>query len=408
MNFKDLTTREKIKILKEKGNTIDEMSKKLGIAIKTVRNNIAILKSESTSNYDFDGKVSETKNTKEVNLNVDVEEELTIDTLSKRLGIDKDIWNATQIIGNQWGNTKQLKIKFEKHETYLLKDAVENLIKNLDNSVIEHDIQEYHEDNDTMLEISIYDHHFGKLAHKSETGNDYDLKIAKNLYIEAVDTILKRSQGYNIERILFPIGQDLFHVNNEISTTEMGTFQDTDSRLSKIFETVQATLILCINKMLKVAPVDIVYVPDNHGPLNSYFMTKVLEAYYKDNPNVNVDSSPKCRKYYRYGNTLIGMTHGHMEKADILPLTMACEAKYDWCETKFHEIHCGHFHKKAEKKYNTADSLGDVVLRYLPSLAGTDKWHMSKGFGTTRKFCECYLYDKVNGPVGSLIYNKVD
>ena len=218
-----------------------------------------------------------------------------------------------------------------QQKTYLLQEAVESLIKNINNQDIQHETHDYHEDNDTMLEISIYDHHFGKLAHKSETGNDYDLKIAQSLYMEAVDVILKRSAGYNLERIMFPIGQDLFHVNNEISTTEGGTFQDTDSRLSKIFETVQMTLISCIDKMLKVAPVDVIYVPDNHGPLNSYFMTKVLEAYYKNNPYVNVDSSPKCRKYYRYGNTLIGMSHGHMEKADILPLTMACEAKYDWC-----------------------------------------------------------------------------
>jgi hypothetical protein len=406
-----MSTLEQVKCLHAEGKSKEEIAEELGLAVKTVVNKLAMLKNmpdiiNHASKPPVMEKtgVVESKDTKEVNINVD--EDLTIDSLSERLGIDTDIWQATQIVGNQWGNTKQLKIKFEKQKTYILQEAVENLIKKIDDKKIVHQNRTYTTNNDTMLEISIYDHHFGKLAHKSETGNDYDLGIARDLYLEAVGTILKRASGYKLDRILFPIGQDLFHVNNEISTTEGGTFQDTDSRLSKIFETVQETLISCIDDMLRVCPVDVVYVPDNHGPLNSYFMTKVLEAYYKGNKNVSVDSSPQCRKYYRYGNTLIGMSHGHMEKADILPLTMACEAKYDWCETKFHEIHCGHFHKKAEKKYNTADSLGDVVLRYLPSLAGSDKWHVSKGFGTTRKFCECYLYDKVNGPVGSLIYNK--
>lgn len=403
-----MSSKERVAYLLEQGKTVEEISEELDVSIKTVKNNIWILKKDEES-LKLREKIVETDKSKSITLDIDSNtdsEELNIESLTKKLGIDTNVWQASQIIGNQWGKNKQLKIKFDKKETYLLQEAVESLIKKIDSKEIVHPKYTYTKDNDVLLEISIYDHHFGKLAHKSETGEDYDLKIAQELYFEAVNTILKRASGHKLDRVLLPIGQDLFHVNNEISTTEGGTFQDTDSRLSKIFETVQETLIACIDSIIKVCPVDVVYIPDNHGPLNSYFMTKVLEAYYKGNDSVNVDSSPKSRKYYRYGETLIGMTHGHMEKADILPLTMACEAKYDWCETKFHEIHCGHFHKKAEKHYNTADSLGDVVLRYLPSLAGSDKWHVSKAFGVTRKFCECYLYDKENGPIGSLIYNK--
>lgn len=403
-----MSSKERVAYLLEQGKTVEEISEELDVSIKTVKNNIWILKKDEES-LKLREKIVETDKSKSITLDIDSNtdsEELNIESLTKKLGIDTNVWQASQIIGNQWGKNKQLKIKFDKKETYLLQEAVESLIKKIDSKEIVHPKYTYTKDNDVLLEISIYDHHFGKLAHKSETGEDYDLKIAQELYFEAVNTILKRASGHKLDRVLLPIGQDLFHVNNEISTTEGGTFQDTDSRLSKIFETVQETLIACIDSIIKVCPVDVVYIPDNHGPLNSYFMTKVLEAYYNGNDSVNVDSSPKSRKYYRYGETLIGMTHGHMEKADILPLTMACEAKYDWCETKFHEIHCGHFHKKAEKHYNTADSLGDVVLRYLPSLAGSDKWHVSKAFGVTRKFCECYLYDKENGPIGSLIYNK--
>ena len=64
-----------------------------------------------------------------------------------------------------------------------------------------------------LLEISLFDAHFGKLAWGGETGSEYDLKIAENLYENAVQD-LERSKGFNIEQILFPIGNDFFHVNS--------------------------------------------------------------------------------------------------------------------------------------------------------------------------------------------------
>ncbi len=395
----ELTIFERVKNLFYEGKSKNEIVEMLGVKEKTVRNYIGELKNSND-------QVKFSPNEKEISMTVNCE--LNIDVLSEKLGIDLNEWEPTQIVGNQWGDNKQLKIKYTKtiSEESIYK-AINNTIDKINQDKITTPIINYESDRDVLLEISVYDHHFGKLAHYNETGNNYDLNIAKSLYVEAIDYILDKSKvAYKIDKILFPIGQDLFHVNNESSTTAGGTFQDTDSRLTKIFETVQETLINCIDKMLKVAPVDIVYVPDNHGPLTSYFMCKLLEVYYRNNPNVNFDVDNRSRKYYQYGNTLIGMCHGHTEKQDVLALTMACEAKDKWANTEFHEFHLGHFHKKSEKKYNTVDSLGDVILRYLPSLCGTDKWHETKAYNTTRKFCECYLFDKENGPIGSLIYNK--
>jgi len=394
------TTFEKVKRYYAMDMNVTRIANKLGVTEKTVKNYIGILRSVYGSN--------EKSTNIDANFNLDGED-LKIETLSQKLGIDLNEWEPVNIIGNQWGDNKQLKIRYNK----IIPDdnifqAIDKVVGKLNSGSVDRKKVNYTPNEGVLIEIALYDHHFGKLAHHSETGNNYDLKIAKREYLEAINDVLTRANHSNeLSKILFPIGQDLFHVNNEISTTAGGTFQDTDSRLTKIFETVQETLIEAIDLMLEVAPVDIVYVPDNHGPITSYFMCKVIEAYYKHNPNISIDTSNRSRKYYRHGNTLIGMSHGHAEKADTLALTMACEAKQEWVDTLFHEFHLGHFHKKSEKKFNTAESLGDVVIRYLPSLSGTDKWHETKGYTTARKFCECYLYDYKTGPIGSLMYNKI-
>lgn len=392
------STFDKVRRLFNMGKTNSEIMNEIGVAEKTVRNYISIIRNlEQSTN-------------KNLNANIDIQSDndLDITSLSEKLGIDLDEWQPTNIVGNQWGDNKQLKIKYSRIiPDDVVHKAIQNVVNKINNGKIKTPKTPKIERADTLLEISLYDHHFGKLAHYEETGSKYNLELAKKLYEEAVDNILYRAENSNkIDKILFPVGQDLFHINNDISTTASGTFQDTDTRLIKIFETVQETLISCVDKMLEVAPVDIVYVADNHGPIASYFLCKVLESYYKDNSNVTFETNNRSRKYYKYGNTLIGMCHGHSEKSDVLALTMACEAKELWANTEFHEFHCGHFHKKSEKKYNTVDSLGDVIVRYLPSLCGTDKWHESKAYNTTRKFCECYLFSKEEGPIGSLIYNK--
>lgn len=392
------STFDKVKRLFNMGKTKSEIVDEIGVTEKTISNYMGIIKK------------LEQNTTKNLNVNIDIESDndLDIGSLSEKLGIDLEEWQPTNIVGNQWGDNKQLKIKYSRIiPDDAIHKAVQNVVNKINNEKVKTPKTPVIEQADTLLELSIYDHHFGKLAHHGETGNNYDLKIAKELYEEAVDNILYRAKrSSKIEKILFPVGQDLFHINNDISTTAGGTFQDSDSRLIKIFETVQETLISCVDKMLEVAPVDIVYIADNHGPIASYFLCKVLESYYKDNPNVTFETDNRSRVYYKYGNTLIGMCHGHSEKSDVLALTMACEAKELWATTEFHEFHCGHFHKKSEKKYNTVDSLGDVIVRYLPSLCGTDKWHETKAYNTTRKFCECYLFSKEEGPIGSLIYNK--
>jgi hypothetical protein len=223
-----------------------------------------------------------------------------------------------------------------------------------------------------MYEIAIADHHFAKLAWDMETGESYDIKIAKSYYINAVRDLLARASHLNINKILMPIGNDLFNFDGIRNETTAGTPQDSDSRWTKVFRVVSETLVEVIDICREVADVDVIVVPGNHDRASCFYLGEFLSAWYRLDKNVNVNNDPTLRKYYAYGKTLIGLSHGNEEKHANLPLLMAREAKEAWGQCEFYEYQIGHWHRKKMTEYVSGDTYNGVQVRVLPSLTGTD------------------------------------
>jgi hypothetical protein len=256
-----------------------------------------------------------------------------------------------------------------------------------------------------LLELALFDAHFGKLCWGQETGSPYDVKIAARVYANAVDDLLARVAGYPIERVLYPIGEDFFQVDNWIGTTVKGTPVDTDGRFQRTFETGVDAVTQSIERCLRVAPVKVIWVPGNHDKATSWYLAKVVQAYFRDDPRVVVNASPRSRKYHRYGTSLIGFTHGDEEPHRDLPTIMASEEPAEWAAVTCREWHVGHYHKKKETRYNAGDSFGAVGVRVLPSLSGTDDWHYKKGYVKTLRAAEAYLWSREEGYVGHFSVN---
>lgn len=253
-----------------------------------------------------------------------------------------------------------------------------------------------------MLEVSIFDLHFGKLAWAPETDEDYDYKIASDRFRYAIDSMIKHCSPYAIESILFPIGNDFFHFDTTMGTTTMGTRMDTDSRWKKLF--VKGNLLLRegIDKLSRIAPVQVIVVPGNHDTQMMFCAGEVLSAFYHKSNTVHVDNSPKSRKYHRYGVNLLGFTHGDKEKHRDLPLIMAQEMPDAWAATNggSREWHLGHLHRRSESFYKASQDDHGVNVRVIPSLSGTDAWHYEQGYVANKKAAECYLWHPKNGYTG--------
>lgn len=251
----------------------------------------------------------------------------------------------------------------------------------------------------SLLEIAIPDPHFGKLAWKDETDEDYDLKIAETRIKWAVRDLLSHIDLKKVKRILFPIGNDLIHIDNRHNTTFAGTPQDSDCRYMKIIKVVKRVLIELIDELSVIAPVDVIIVPGNHDTTSAFMMGEILEAFYHKNKRVSIDNQPKLRKYYQYGLNAIQLTHGNEEKHVDLGLIFATEKPQLWGATKFRFCQLGHFHKNKKLNMVSVDEFQGFQVQTLPSLSGTDFWHKSKGYNSLKQ-AKAFLYDPNKGLVG--------
>lgn len=256
-----------------------------------------------------------------------------------------------------------------------------------------------------MLEASLTDEHFGMLAWGEETGEDHDCKIAERIYLNAIGDILVRTQGYPVEQVLLPIGNDFFHIDNSQNRTVAGTQLDCDSRYGRVIQLGTMAVIRAIDMLVQRARVKVIWVPGNHDRTTSYHLVRELKAWYRNCDRVEVDAGPKVRKYEHYGATLLGFTHGDQEAHRDLPTIMASEVPQLWAATTDHVWHLGHFHKKKETRHTASDSFGACRIFVLPSLVSRDAWHFASGYVGGKRATEAYLWSKKDGYTGHFSVN---
>jgi hypothetical protein len=59
--------------------------------------------------------------------------------------------------------------------------------------------------------------------------------------------------------------------------------------------------------------------PSNHDYQSGFFLADVISSWFRNNKNITFDCSIAHRKYFAYGTSLIGTTHGDGAKANDLP-----------------------------------------------------------------------------------------
>jgi hypothetical protein len=248
-----------------------------------------------------------------------------------------------------------------------------------------------------LLVIDPADIHIGKLCDPFEVKNDYNNQIAIERALKGVEGILSKARGFEIDQILFVGGNDILHVDNTKRTTTSGTPQDTDGMWYSNFLLAKELYISILNNLLTVADVHFVYNPSNHDYTTGFFLADVIKTYYKDCSNITFDTSPAYRKYFKYGENLIGTTHGDGAKPADLPLLMAHESE-NWSNTKHRYIYSHHVHHKISKDY-----IG-VTFETLRSPSGSDSWHTKNGYVGVPKAVEGFIHCPKFGQVARLTH----
>jgi hypothetical protein len=260
-------------------------------------------------------------------------------------------------------------------------------------TIARNDVKEGH-----LLVVDPADVHIGKLATSFETGEDYNSQIAVQRVREGVTGILSKTEGFNIDKILFVGGNDILHIDTPDRKTTKGTSMDTDKMWYENFLIAKKIYIEVLEMLMRVADVHFMFNPSNHDYTNGFFLADTISSWFSKCPHITFDVSIASRKYFSYGQNLIGTTHGDTAKGANLPLLMAQEAKKAWAETKHRYVYTHHVHHKSSKDY-----IG-ITVESLRSPSGADSWHHRKGFQHNPKGIEGFLHHKKFGQVARLTH----
>lgn len=248
-----------------------------------------------------------------------------------------------------------------------------------------------------LLELALPDMQLGRLVAQYETGHELNPKMQTEIAWEVAQRLIAYASMFKVSRILFPIGNDFFNSNNSAMTTAHGTPQTDDARWHLTFKLGAGLLVKIVDLMSKIAPVDIVVIAGNHDEERIWYLGEYLDAWYSKSPNVTVDNRPQKRKYYQFGNVLLGLTHGYYEKIQELGSLMAYEVPQLWAQSTHREWHLGDKHHKVDMILKTKELENGVVVRILRSLAMPSVWEYDKGLVGSLKAGELFVWHPKTG-----------
>lgn len=334
-------------------------------------------------------------------------DDMTPEFILEAHGLKPSAWEVLSYKNNFWnsqlkGGTKQIsyqsKLTAKPRTDGIDLTAIDEHFKQLDRTRFKTPSHKP-KTGSTMAEVNIADLHLGKLCWHGDTPENFDYKIARDTYYRIISEIAEELKGKPIEYITFVWANDFFNSDNIEQTTTGGTRMDTDVRWQKLFNVGVEMLVRGLETLEEIAPVKTFWTPSNHDEVTGYHALKFLEAWFRKDPNVEIDPSASQRKYQLYGNTLIGYAHGckiqsngTKEKASRLASLMPIEARELWGQSLYHEMHVGHLHSE-----QMTQEINGVIVRRISSPTADDAWHVESGYvGAVRK-AQTFIYDKEAG-----------
>ena len=310
-------------------------------------------------------------------------------------------------VDHGWIKTDEASVHFRNDMT---KVSVEDLVSDMVEKMKKHapkytPIKRVKITDPHLFVIDPADVHVGKLALAVETGEEYNIEIAKSRVIEGVEGLLQKAQGFPIEKIMFIIGNDILHFDNAKRTTTSGTPQDTDGQLHQIFKEALNLYVDIIERLVTVADVEVIYNPSNHDYMSGYMLAQAVEAWFRTCKNVTFNTSIAHRKHSTYGKNLITTTHGDGAKHNDMPSLMSTEHP-DWSnkENQFRYVYVHHLHHKKTTKWTSAHDTQGVELRILRSPSAPDSWHSINGYCQAPRAIEGFIHHKEHGKVCELTH----
>lgn len=297
---------------------------------------------------------------------------------------DKDGNVKIQWVKTQVDNERQLELMHEVITT-LMEDVPRLLPMGCSGDQLNSDL---------LNQYTITDYHMGMLAWHKETGDDWDINIAKKVLHGCFQQMIASAPAAET-CIINQLG-DFMHFDGMAPVTPTsGNVLDVDGRFSKIVKATILTLREIIDMALaKHKHVHVLMAEGNHDPVSSIWLRQVFSMLYENEPRVTVDTSVSPYYAHQFGNTALFYHHGHLSKNASLPLLFATDFAKMWGDTTKRYIHTGHRHHVEVKEHPGA------TVHQHPTLAAKDAYAARGGWRAERR-ANCITYHKEYGEVGS-------
>jgi hypothetical protein len=240
------------------------------------------------------------------------------------------------------------------------------------------------------------DYHLGMLAWNQEGGSDWNISLAEKTIIAALAQMIEQSP--KAHTAVVNIQGDFLHTDGKTPVTPASKHVlDADSRFPKIRRAAIRIIRSLVGMSLqRHQEVHLIIAEGNHDEESAGWLADLFAVHYEEEPRVIVNDSVLPFYVLEWGNTMLGIHHGHKVKNESLPLLFAAQFPQQWGRTTRREIHCGHRHHRDEKEYN-----GVTVVQH-PTLAARDAYAARGGWIADRA-AWAITYHKEYGAVGRVM-----
>lgn len=252
-------------------------------------------------------------------------------------------------------------------------------------------------DDDLLSLLTITDFHLGMYAYEAETGDDWDVHIARDVFLNSISDMIKAAPRAGTG-MLCQLG-DFLHWDGILSVTpQSGHILDADTRYGKLVEMAMSVMTEAVNMMLrKFEKVIVISAEGNHDISGSIWLRKHIKHLFADEPRLEVIDNDFPYYAYLHGETMLGFHHGHKVKMANLHKLFASEPRFRemWGAATTTYIHTGHYHHE-----RVVEDAGAIAEQH-PTLSGRDAY-TARGGWVSRRGAKLITYHKVDGEVGRI------
>lgn len=288
---------------------------------------------------------------------------------------------GTSTLYDNQGNTKQTWVKTnvdQQQQMEILCDRLETSLADLPKFKVTKPPKR--PDEDLLSLLTITDFHLGMYAWESESGDDWDVEIARQVFLNAIHDMIKASPRSGTG-LLCQLG-DFLHWDGMLSVTPAsGHVLDADTRYGKLVDLSMSVMAEAVRMMLKkFGKVVVVSAEGNHDISGSIWLRKYLKHMFADEPRLEVIDNEFPYYAYLHGRTMLGFHHGHKVKLAQLHKLFASEPRFRgmWGQADYTYIHSGHYH------HERLVEDGGAIAEQHPTLSARDAYAARGGWVSGR------------------------